>query len=151
MTDPRKEKRSTYWHIFLKADSGWPGDCNRFSNSGGCWGGYHRANLTSKGSFCWNLGLSLGLSQCNTSRGCNRALHFHRRISRLLSVFNILGVRRGKDIERLLNKNWKSSITLLSLLKGKKSSQNTHLAHLYPLLLAPFWSIFLYTPPYILP
>lgn len=94
LTDLRKEERFTYWHIFLKADSGWPGDCNRFSNSGGCWGGYHRANLTSKGSFCWNLGLSLGLSQCNTSRGCDRALHFHRRISRLLSIFNILGEGR---------------------------------------------------------
>lgn len=89
-TYPGKEKRSTYWHIFLKADSGWPGDCNRFSNSGSCWSGYHSVNLTSKRSFSWNLGLSLGLSQCNTSRGCDRALHFHRRISRLLSILDIL-------------------------------------------------------------
>lgn len=95
------EPQNAYRYVFLEADSSRSGDCNGFCNSGGGWGGYDSADLASKRSFCWNLGLGLSLGKCNTSRGGDWTLHLHRRISRLLSIFYVL--KQGKQAHTKLH------------------------------------------------
>lgn len=89
-TPPLVHRLCTHWYILLEADSAHWSDCGLGHSSGCGRGGYYSANLTSKRSFCWGLSLRLSLGKCNTSRGGDWTLHLHRRISWLLSIFNVL-------------------------------------------------------------
>lgn len=96
--------KSTHWHILLKTYCSGPGDGGGFGDGGGggC-GGHQSAGLARLRGFR-RLGLGLSLSQSQTARCSNGALHLHRRIAGLLAILDILHTRAqlGRELSAFI-------------------------------------------------